>query len=65
MMKIYKSIAFCKNNIVSAEVIVKGDIRAVSREQLLHARKVMQDIIQNNYPKTSATLTLAMTVIRP
>ncbi|MCA0334128.1 MAG: M20/M25/M40 family metallo-hydrolase [Bacteroidetes bacterium] len=53
----HKSIAFGKNNIVSAEVIVKGDIRAVSREQLSHARKVMQDIIQNNYPKTSAILT--------
>ncbi len=53
----HKSVAYGKNNIVSAEVIVKGDIRAVSKEQFIHARKVMRDIIQTNYPHTSASIT--------
>jgi len=48
--------AFGKNNIVSQDVIVRGDMRAVSREQLLRARKTMQDILKNNYPNTTATI---------
>ncbi|HUM46495.1 MAG TPA: M20/M25/M40 family metallo-hydrolase [Chitinophagales bacterium] len=45
-----------KNNIVASDVIVKGDLRAVSTEQLKRARQVMADIIQQNYPHTSATI---------
>ncbi len=48
--------AFGKNNIVSQDVIVRGDMRAVSIEQLLRARKIMQDILKNNYAHTSATI---------
>ena len=48
--------AFGKNNIVSQDVIVRGDMRAVSREQLLRARNIMQNILKNNYPNTSANI---------
>ncbi|MEO6166272.1 MAG: M20/M25/M40 family metallo-hydrolase [Chitinophagales bacterium] len=45
-----------KNNIVASEVIVKGDLRAVSQDQLQKARQIMADIVQQNYPHTSATI---------
>lgn len=45
-----------KNNIVASDVIVKGDLRAVSAEQLKKARQIMADIIKQNYPHTSATI---------
>ena len=48
-----------KTNVVSEITIVRGDIRAVSLEQLEKAQKVMQDIVSKNYPKTSAVLTFA------
>lgn len=48
--------AFGKNNIVPGEVIVKGDLRAVSAEQLKKARQIMADIIKDNYPQTAATI---------
>ena len=31
-------------------------MRAVSREQLLRARNIMQNILKNNYPNTSANI---------
>ena len=37
-------------------MIVRGDMRAVSREQLLRSRETMKDILKNNYPHTSATI---------
>ena len=51
-----KGTAFGKSNVVSKDVIVTGDIRAISNEQLKHARTVMQNIVKKNYPKTKATL---------
>ncbi len=51
-----KSEAFGKNNIVSAEVIVTGDMRAVSMEQLIRTRRIMQEIVSNSLPNTSATI---------
>ncbi len=48
--------AFGKNNIVAQDVIVKGDLRAVSIQQLARAKKSMLEIISTNYPKTSAHL---------
>lgn len=45
-----------KSNIVASDVIVKGDLRAVSTEQLEKARKIMSDIIAKNYPQTSAII---------
>ena len=48
--------AFGKDNIVSQEVYVKGDLRAVSATQLEKAQKIMTDIVASNYPETSASI---------
>jgi glutamate carboxypeptidase len=48
--------AYGKSNVVAQDVIVKGDIRAVSGTQLDYAKSVMQKIVLENYPKSSATL---------
>ena len=48
--------AFGKNNIVSQDVIVKGDLRAVSTAQLGKARNSMRTIVAANYPKTTANI---------
>ena len=47
---------FGKNNIVSQDVIVKGDLRTTSTQQLNKARKTMADIVDANYPGTDATI---------
>lgn len=47
---------FGKNNIVASDVLVKGDLRAVSTEQLRRARQTMSDVIAQNYPHTEATI---------
>ncbi len=49
--------AYGKNNVVAQETIVTGDIRAVSQEQLEKAKNIMQSIVTDNYPGTSAELT--------
>lgn len=49
--------AFGKTNVVAQKVIVKGDLRAVSLKQLHHAKKIMDEVVNDNYPGTSATLT--------
>jgi glutamate carboxypeptidase len=51
--------AFGKSNVVAQEVIVSGDIRAVSLEQLEKAKSVMNTIVDNNNPGASATITFA------
>jgi glutamate carboxypeptidase len=48
--------SFGKNNIVSQDVIVRGDLRAFSKVQLEKAQIIMQKIVANNYPKTTATI---------
>lgn len=48
--------AFGKTNVVSQETIVRGDLRAVSLEQLKKAKATMQKIVSENYPKTKATI---------
>ena len=40
-----------KNNVVAKDAFVKGDIRAVSLEQLERAKTVMQQIVNENYPQ--------------
>lgn len=45
-----------KSNIVAGDVMVKGDLRAVSAGQLERAKRIMSDIITKNYPHTSAAL---------
>ncbi len=50
--------AFGKTNVVAQDVYIKGDIRAVSLDQLEMAKAKMEDIIvSNSYPGTSAELT--------
>ena len=48
--------AFGKDNIVSQDVYVKGDLRAVSAAQLERAHQIMTDIVAKNYPGTSASI---------
>jgi len=49
--------AYGKSNIVAREVMVRGDIRALSPEQLKYAQTVMQEVVAANLPQTNATLT--------
>lgn len=49
--------AFGKTNVVSQETIVRGDLRAVSLEQLVKAKETMQNIVSENYLQTNAELT--------
>ncbi len=48
--------AYGKTNVVAQKALVRGDIRAISRDQLERARKTMSDIVTNNYPETNAVL---------
>ncbi len=48
--------AFGKRNVVPSNVVVNGGIRAISLEQLEHAKKAMQDIVARNQPRTSASI---------
>lgn len=48
-----------KSNVVAKDALVKGDIRAVSLEQLEKAQQIMQKIVTENYPKTNAVLTFS------
>ncbi len=48
--------AFGKSNVVAQEVTVRGDIRAVSPEQLQKAQSIMNTIVSANYPKTNAQI---------
>ncbi|GAB5498345.1 MAG: M20 family metallopeptidase [Pseudohongiellaceae bacterium] len=49
--------AFGKNNVIAERTLVTGDLRAVSLEQLDRARGVMRDIVNANFPHTSAEIT--------
>ena len=48
--------AFGKSNVVSQSTNVRGDLRAVSLDQLKRAKATMKKIISENYPKTKAEL---------
>ena len=49
--------AFGKDNVVSKEVIVSGDLRGLSPEQVERVKAKMQEIVSQNRPQTKATLT--------
>ncbi|REE07992.1 glutamate carboxypeptidase [Winogradskyella pacifica] len=51
--------AFGKTNVVSQDVMVRGDLRAVSLDQLVKAKATMERIVSENYPKTNAELTFS------
>ena len=48
--------AFGKSNVIAQEVTVKGDLRALSNEQVSFAKKVMAEIVKQNLNHTSAEL---------
>lgn len=50
---------FGKTNVVAKEVTVKGGIRTLTADELVKAKKVMQEVASNNLAHTSATLTFA------
>ena len=45
-----------KTNVVPRSVVVEGDMRFLSRDQLERARVKMRAIVAQNLPKTSATI---------
>jgi glutamate carboxypeptidase len=45
-----------KTNVVPRSVVVEGDMRFLSREQLERARETMRGIVAANLPRTSATI---------
>ncbi len=49
--------AFGKDNVVAERAVVKGDLRAVSLEQLERARETMRAIVADSLPGTSAEIT--------
>ena len=49
--------AFGKTNVIAGQAIVSGDIRALSPEQLERAKATMKEVVAQNLPKTTATLT--------
>ncbi len=49
--------AFGKSNVVSKEMRVSGDIRALSPEQLASSKAIMQSIAAASLPKTTSELT--------
>ena len=51
--------AYGKSNVVAQQTIVKGDIRAVSLEQLAKAKGLMTQITSENMPGASAELTFS------
>jgi glutamate carboxypeptidase len=50
--------AFGKNNVIAKIVEISGDLRALTAAELKHAKDRMQEIVSNNLPHTSATLTI-------
>jgi glutamate carboxypeptidase len=46
-----------KTNVVSRAVVVEGDLRFLSRDQLLRARERMRAIVEKHLPRTSASIT--------
>ena len=49
--------AFGKSNVVSKDVIVTGDLRTISPEQLEKAKATMKEIASKNRPQTTAEIT--------
>jgi len=48
--------AFGKSNVVAQTAVVRGDLRAVSPEQLQRAETIMKSIVATHLPKTSAEI---------
>ncbi|RBP51299.1 glutamate carboxypeptidase [Arenicella xantha] len=50
--------AFGKSNVIAQTTKVTGGLRALTPDELAHAKQVMQNIVQQNLPHTSATLVI-------
>jgi glutamate carboxypeptidase len=48
-----------KSNVVAEKAIVKGGLRFISEEQKENARSKMREIVENNLPQTSATISFS------
>ena len=51
-----KGDAFGKSNVVAQTAMVKGGLRFISEKQKERARAKMREIVKNNLPKTSASI---------
>jgi glutamate carboxypeptidase len=51
-----RATAFGKDNVIAKTVLVSGDLRAISPEQLRMARNTMQDIVAKHLPHTDASI---------
>jgi len=51
-----KGDAFGKTNVVAQKAVVKGGLRFISEEQKERARTKMREIVANNLPQTSASI---------
>jgi glutamate carboxypeptidase len=49
--------AFGKSNVVAEHAVVTGDLRAISQEQLAHAKERMRRIVAHHLPHTEAEIT--------
>lgn len=52
-----KGSAFGKSNVIAAQAVVTGDLRALTMEQFERATKAMKAIVQQSLPRTSASIT--------
>ena len=51
--------AFGKNNVVSKDVVVTGDIRCLTPEQITRTQETMKRIVADHLPGTNATITFS------
>jgi glutamate carboxypeptidase len=49
--------AFGKENVVAANAVVAGDLRTLSGDQLLKAKKMMAEVVEQSLAHTDATIT--------
>jgi len=49
--------AFGKTNVIAEEMVVSGDLRALTPEQFAETKKAMEAIVAANLPQTSASIT--------
>ena len=48
--------AFGKTNVIPSEVVISGDLRALTHEQLNRAKQSMRTVVSENLPRTSARI---------
>jgi glutamate carboxypeptidase len=48
--------AFGKSNVISKELIIKGDLRALTQEQIETTKRKMREIVAKSLPQTQSTI---------